>query len=79
MSDENGKARGPSQAPPTSAVDGPAGKHHKPQRFSAKMKSRIAFVFFGERTWSFCAGNTQPPQHRCPAGERISSRRARSP
>ena len=41
MSDENGKARGPSQAPPTSAVDGPAGKHHKRQRFSAKMKSRI--------------------------------------
>jgi transposase-like protein len=41
MIDENGKTSGPSQAPPTSAVDGPAGSHQKPQRFSAKMKSRI--------------------------------------
>ena len=41
MSDENWKDRGPSEAPPRSAVDGPAGKPHKPQRFSAKMKSRI--------------------------------------
>jgi|OpeIllAssembly_1097287.scaffolds.fasta_scaffold142852_3 transposase-like protein len=45
MSDGNGKDRGPSQAPPRRAVDGPAGRFHKPQRFSAKLKSRIVLRF----------------------------------
>ncbi len=38
MSDENGKERGPSEASPTHAGDGPV---RKPQRFSAKLKSTI--------------------------------------
>jgi transposase-like protein len=41
MSDGIGKDRGPSEATPTRAVDGPARKPDKPRRFSAKMKSRI--------------------------------------
>lgn len=41
MDEQNGTGRGPSEATPACAGDGPAGKHQRPQRFSAKMKSRI--------------------------------------
>jgi transposase len=55
MSDENGKARGSAEAPSTSAVDGPAGKAQKPQRFSAKMKSRIVLrLLRGEHLELLC-------------------------
>lgn len=47
MSDVSGKDRGPSEAYSTNAVDGPAGKPRKPQRFSAKLKSRIVLRLLG--------------------------------
>jgi hypothetical protein len=45
MSDGSRKDMGPSEAPHTGAADGPAGKPHKPQQFSAKLKSRIVLRF----------------------------------